>query len=233
MSDEGTLNAMVPIFRKREGTSWSESGGRGLAHLYSHGIGIKAEKVEGTGLGSHDRIANSMSRTDVRTGLEGLVGAGVFVDPVEQHTSTIERLVGVGAVVPSSALVGPVQQDSISPLRNDNVHYVYQRLEGRGPFHSPGDFEDFVAMLFHSQRRQYPLNLSTHGPSVPARSTGESQPDQPCHRTHEPPRHTLVPKTPVSSLQPSPIGRDDISASVKACPLNHTLYSQHPPVCLG
>lgn len=124
-------------------------------------------------------------------------------------------------------------KDSISPLRNDNVHYVYQRLEGRGPFHSPGDFEDFVAMLFHSQRRQYPLNLSTHGPSVPARSTGESQPDQPCHRTHEPPRHTLVPKTPVSSLQPSPIGRDDISASVKACPLNHTLYSQHPPVCLG
>lgn len=77
---------------------------------YTPTASTDAEKVEGTGLGSHDRIANSMSRTDVRTGLEGLVGAGVFVDPVEQHTSTIERLVGVGAVVPSSALVGPVQQ---------------------------------------------------------------------------------------------------------------------------
>lgn len=48
MSDEGTLNAMVPIFRKREGTSWSESGGRGLVQLYSHGIKIEAEKAAGT-----------------------------------------------------------------------------------------------------------------------------------------------------------------------------------------
>lgn len=46
--------------------------------------------MEGTGLGSHDRILNSMSRRDVRTGLESLVGADV-IDPVELHTSTIER----------------------------------------------------------------------------------------------------------------------------------------------
>ncbi len=126
MSDEGTLNAMGPIFRKRERTSWSESGGRGLAHLYSHAIDIEAEKVEETGLVSHDRIANPMSRTDVRTGLEGLVSAGV-VDPVEPHTSTIERLVGVAAAAPNSVLVGPVQT-----LRNDNVHCIYQRLTAEG-----------------------------------------------------------------------------------------------------
>lgn len=47
MSDVGTLNAMGPIFRKWEGTSWSEPGGRELAHLYSHGIDIEAEEVEG------------------------------------------------------------------------------------------------------------------------------------------------------------------------------------------
>jgi hypothetical protein len=92
-----------------------------------------------------------MGRRDVRTGLEELVGASV-VDPVEHHTWTIELSVGVGVVVPNSALVGPVQC-SVRPgqLLHCKVTMsidVYQRLNGPGPFHSLGDFEDFVALLF-------------------------------------------------------------------------------------
>lgn len=125
MSDEGTLNATVPIFRRREGTSWSESEGRGLAHLYTRGIDIEAENAEGAALRSHDRIANSMGRRDVRTGLdslEGLVGAGV-VDPVEQKTSTIERKLCLGWTCSVFCQTQLPHCEMTMPIA------VYQRLE--------------------------------------------------------------------------------------------------------
>lgn len=179
----------------------------------------------------------------MRTGLEELVGASV-VDPVEHHTWTIELSVGVGVAVPNSALVGPVQC-SVRPgqLLHCKVTTsidVYQRLDGPGPFHSLGDFEVFVALLFHSRRRQYPLSPSSHGPSVPSRSTGESQPQQPCPRTHEragiqahPSAENPRIKPPtISDWTPGPWGQS-ISRGMPLEILNHTLYSGHPTVRLG